>query len=47
MAAAPTQGLAQPGNVGPTDPKVQLGRMFPREKTDALPTPAPDAFLGK
>jgi hypothetical protein len=37
----------QPGTVGTSDPKEQLGRMFRRDGAEPSATPAPDSFLSK
>lgn len=37
----------QPGNVGESGPKEQLGRMFLRDSAEPTATPAPDTFLSK
>ncbi|HEY3150009.1 MAG TPA: hypothetical protein VGJ75_26840, partial [Dongiaceae bacterium] len=47
-AAAPDQVLpVQPGHVGGSDPKEQLGRMFLRGEANPNQTPAPDTFISK
>jgi hypothetical protein len=37
----------QPGHVGGSDPKEQLGRMFLRGEANPNQTPAPDTFISK
>jgi hypothetical protein len=37
----------QPGNVGNSGPKEQLGRMFLREQANPSQAPAPDTFISK
>jgi len=49
-AAHPTPAQAmpvQPGNVGDSGPKEQLGRMFLREEARPGETPSPDSFISK
>jgi len=46
--AAPDQAIpVQPGNIGDSGPKEQLGRMFLRDDSNATQIPAPDTFISK